>query len=46
MVIYPEGRWYTYVDETDLADILQHDLIEGQAVSRLLIDPIDAAENE
>ena len=46
MVIYPEGRWYTYVDEADLADILQHDLIEGQAVPRLLIDPIDAAENE
>ncbi|KLT73290.1 hypothetical protein PL75_03465 [Neisseria arctica] len=39
MVIYPEGRWYTYVDEEDLQDILSQDLAQGKAVERLLIDP-------
>ncbi|MCS4533717.1 (2Fe-2S) ferredoxin domain-containing protein [Neisseria montereyensis] len=45
MVIYPEGRWYTYVDEEDLQDILDQDLVQGQAVERLLIDPPET-ENE
>ena len=38
MVIYPESRWYTYVDEEDLQDILEQDLHKGQTVERLLID--------
>lgn len=38
MVIYPEARWYTYVDEEDLQEILEKDLAGGQAVGRLLID--------
>lgn len=38
MVIYPEGRWYTYIDEHDLQDILQEDLVNKRAVERLLID--------
>ncbi len=38
MVIYPEGRWYTFVDETDLQDILEQDLAQGQTVTRLLLD--------
>ncbi len=38
MVIYPEARWYTYVDEEDLKDIFEQDLLKGEAVARLLID--------
>ncbi|VEJ21314.1 (2Fe-2S) ferredoxin domain-containing protein [Neisseria animaloris] len=38
MVIYSEARWYTYVDEEDLQDILEQDLAGGQAVEHLLID--------
>ncbi len=38
MVIYPEARWYTYIDEEDLNDILIQDLQNRQAVERLLID--------
>ena len=34
-VVYPEGIWYTYVDNTDLEDILQQHLIDGQPVERL-----------
>lgn len=40
MVIYPEGRWYTYIDEEDLQEILTQELTQGHAVTRLLIDPI------
>lgn len=38
MVIYPEARWYTYVDEADLDEIAEQDLRDGQAVARLLLD--------
>ena len=41
MVIYPEARWYTYVDEEDLQEILDQDLAGGKAVTRLLIDAPD-----
>ena len=42
MVIYPEARWYTYVDEEDLQEILDQDLAKGEAVARLLIDAPDS----
>ncbi|WP_037588573.1 (2Fe-2S) ferredoxin domain-containing protein [Stenoxybacter acetivorans] len=38
LVIYPEGRWYTYANEADLQEILDCDLVRGEAVSRLLLD--------
>lgn len=34
-VVYPEGVWYTYVDNEDLEEILQRHLVEGQPVERL-----------
>ena len=37
MVIYPQGVWYTYVDEEDLEDILQQHLLENEEVQRLKI---------
>ncbi len=40
LVIYPEGVWYTYVDEEDLDEIIQAHVIEGRPVDRLrLPDP-------
>jgi len=36
-VVYPEGIWYTYVDETDVDEIIESHLIGGKPVERLKI---------
>jgi (2Fe-2S) ferredoxin len=38
LVVYPEGVWYTYVDETDIDEIVDSHLVGGKVVERLLID--------
>lgn len=40
-VVYPEGVWYTYVDQTDIDEIIERHLRDGQVVERLLT-PADA----
>jgi len=35
IVVYPEGTWYTYVDEEDVEEILQEHLLGGRVVDRL-----------
>ncbi len=37
LVIYPEGVWYTYVDQTDLDEIITEHLQHGRVVERLKI---------
>jgi len=37
-VVYPEGVWYTYVDEEDIDEILESHLRDGKIVERLLLD--------
>ena len=37
LVIYPEGTWYTYVDESDLDEIIEEHLLHGREVERLKI---------
>jgi len=37
LVVYPEGIWYTYVDETDLDEIITEHLQHGRVVTRLTI---------
>ena len=34
-VVYPEGVWYTYVDEQDIDEIVESHLRDGQVVERL-----------
>lgn len=34
-VIYPEGIWYTFVDEEDLDEIIDSHLLRGEPVERL-----------
>jgi len=36
-VVYPEGTWYTYVDETDIDEIIESHLLGGKPVERLKI---------
>ena len=36
-VIYPEGVWYTYVDEEDIDEIIDSHLVHGKPVERLKI---------
>ena len=37
LVVYPEGTWYTYVDTTDIDDIIDTHLVGGKVVERLKI---------
>lgn len=36
-VVYPEGVWYTYVDEEDIDEIVESHLRDGKPVDRLKI---------
>ncbi len=35
LVVYPEGVWYTYVDEEDVDEIIEEHLGKGRIVERL-----------
>lgn len=35
-VVYPEGTWYTYVDQVDIDEIVDTHLVKGQVVERLV----------
>ena len=35
LVIYPEETWYTYVDRSDIDDIIEQHLVNGKVVERL-----------
>ena len=37
MVVYPQGIWYTYVDNDDIDEIIDSHLIGGKVVERLKI---------
>lgn len=37
MVIYPEAVWYTFVDESDIDEIIESHLVNGVPVKRLLV---------
>jgi (2Fe-2S) ferredoxin len=37
LVVYPQAIWYTFVDETDIDEIIEKHLINHEIVSRLVI---------
>jgi (2Fe-2S) ferredoxin len=37
MVVYPEAVWYTYVDRTDIDEIIDEHLVNGRPVERLRV---------
>ncbi len=36
-VVYPEGVWYSYVDQADIDEIVESHLKNGQIVTRLIM---------
>jgi (2Fe-2S) ferredoxin len=38
-VVYPEGTWYSFVDNADIDEIVDSHLKNGQVVTRLLTPP-------
>ena len=38
-VVYPEAVWYTFVDNSDIDEIVESHLKNGQIVERLLLPP-------
>lgn len=38
-VVYPEAVWYTYVDASDIDEIVDSHLKRGEVVERLLLSP-------
>ncbi len=37
LVVYPEGTWYTYVDKSDIDEIISEHLVAGRVVERLKV---------
>ncbi len=37
LVVYPEGVWYTYIDPSDVDEIIEEHLVNGRIVERLRI---------
>ena len=38
-VVYPEGVWYTFVDTSDIDEIVDSHLTRGEVVQRLVLPP-------
>jgi (2Fe-2S) ferredoxin len=38
-VVYPEAVWYTFVDQSDIDEIVDRHLLKGEVVERLLLPP-------
>jgi len=37
LVVYPEGTWYSYIDQSDIDEIIDEHLVHGRVVERLKI---------
>ena len=37
MVIYPQAIWYTFIDNTDIDEIIESHLLKGKVVERLTV---------
>jgi (2Fe-2S) ferredoxin len=38
LLIYPEGVWYSYTSKADIEEIIQHHVLKGEIVERLLVN--------
>ena len=39
LVVYPEGVWYSFIDNSDIDEIIESHLKHGVVVERLLLPP-------
>ncbi len=39
LVVYPEETWYTFVDKSDIDEIVEEHLKNGRVVERLVLPP-------
>jgi (2Fe-2S) ferredoxin len=37
LVIYPQAVWYTFIDNTDIDEIIESHLVKGKVVERLMV---------
>jgi (2Fe-2S) ferredoxin len=37
LVVYPEGVWYTFIDRSDIDEIIDRHIVSGEVVERLRI---------
>ncbi|MCE1171889.1 ferredoxin [Azovibrio restrictus] len=37
LVVYPEGTWYTFIDQEDVEEIIQTHLVQDKIVERLQV---------
>lgn len=42
-VVYPEGAWYTFVDDVDINELVASHLAQDLVVARLALEPDDAS---
>lgn len=38
-VVYPDAVWYSFVDQSDVDEIVERHLAQGEVVERLLLEP-------
>jgi len=38
LVVYPEGIWYTFIDQEDIDEIIESHLVGGKIVERLKLE--------
>ena len=37
MIVYPQAIWYTFIDHSDIDEIIESHLMNGQVVERLVV---------
>jgi (2Fe-2S) ferredoxin len=44
LVVYPQGTWYTYLDNADIDAIIDEHIVGGKVVERLELPPLSAEQ--
>jgi (2Fe-2S) ferredoxin len=44
LVVYPQGTWYTYLDNADIDAIIDEHIVGGKVVERLELPPLSTQQ--